>query len=618
MQVATTNTGLREHEQPMSWARALVLATGFFFLAIVLIAQIPGYFYTVSTLATLARFEQGTLDLGLLALGFGVLCFEISMLYDPKPLVFPELFAGLGVIIAGVGGALVGYVYFNPHPVSQPREFLPATGYLFSPIWFQAQSIDISSVGLLGLLIGGGMFTIAILCRPILAGKLSGAGAKFITRLLLVVGMAILGAYLTLFTFAPKVILGKTQDNGAIGNVLLFIALAAFMVALMIWILPVMVGRRQQFMPGVYLHGVVGLIGTIAVPLLVLWAAIYPLVYLIRQVDSAQFFVQCSQKNSIPASCTFTQYTGYIICAIVVGVTFQVFALALYFWSTRRNTVLTGATIGLLYTGLAVLVIHVDTPAQTPLMLFLAAGVALLAYFFTTAGQREFAVIKEGALGCTGQWLLLGTGVFIYLAGFALISMPGFFESEQLGLYYIPGSNTLHDAFWGLLLMSGLAAMQFTLLATRRPMSQLRKFVMWVLLVGVVLQIVAAIQGFSTDILSYGWDVAEGSHAVFIAGLCCEVVGLGAALFGAGIRASSLRWFLIVALPAVLGGAGAYIAYYWPGERAEVVVLCFILCTVGAFAYAVAGPDWSAIYGAPEGYGIAPGNGATVPAETHP
>src|SRR5215469_2134906 len=101
MQVATTNTGLREHEQPMSWARALVLATGFFFLAIVLVAQIPGYFYTVSTLATLARFEQGTLDLGLLALGFGVLCFEISMLYDPKPLIFPELFAALGVIIAG-------------------------------------------------------------------------------------------------------------------------------------------------------------------------------------------------------------------------------------------------------------------------------------------------------------------------------------------------------------------------------------------------------------------------------------------------------------------------------------------------------------------------------------
>lgn len=612
MQVATTNTGLREHEQPMSWARALVLATGFFFLALVLIAQIPGYFYTVSTLATLARFEQGTLDLGLLAIGFGAVCFEIAMLYDPKPLIFPELFAAAGVVIGAIGGALLLYVYTAP--AGHSREFLPASGYLFSPIWFQAQSIDVSSVGLIALMIGGGMFVIAILCRPILAGKLAGPAARLFTRLLLAVGMAILLVYITIFTFSPTTILGADQKGGAIGNVLLFIALAAFAVATMMWLLPVMVRHRQQFMPGVYLHGVVGLIGTIGVPLLVLWAAIYPIVYLIRQVDSTQFIVQCSQKNIIPGSCTFTQYTGYIICAIVVGVSFQVFALALYFWSTRRNTVLLGATIGMLYVGLAMLAVHVDTPSQTPLMLFFAAGIALLAYFFTVAGQREFAVLKEGALGCTGQWLVLGTGIFIYLAGFAVISMPGFFESEALGLNYIPGPKTLHDAFWALFLMSGLAAMQFTLLTTRRPMSQLRKFVMWVLLVGTALEVVGAIQGFTTDILSYGWNVAEGSHAVFIAGLCFEVVGLGAALFGAAIRASSVRWGLLVLLPILLGGAGAYIAYYWPGERAEVVVFCFIFCTVGAFAYAVAGPDWAAMYG--DGYGAAAENGTVVPAET--
>src|SRR5260370_19306619 len=90
MQVAAS--AAREHEQPMSWARALVLATGFFFLAAILIAQVPGYFYTVSSLGTLSRFEQGTLDLGLLAVGFGLICLEIAFLYDPRPLLPPALF----------------------------------------------------------------------------------------------------------------------------------------------------------------------------------------------------------------------------------------------------------------------------------------------------------------------------------------------------------------------------------------------------------------------------------------------------------------------------------------------------------------------------------------------
>ena len=203
MQVATTNTGLREHEQPMSWARALVLATGFFFLALVLIAQLPGYFYTVSTLATLARFEQGTLALGLLALGMGVVCFEIAMLYDPKPLIFPELFAVVGAGVAAIGVALLIYVATDPDP-KRTREFLPSSGYFLSSIWFQAQSIDVSSVGLIALLIGTGMFAVAVLCRPVLAGRLSGAAGTLITRLCLAVGMAILGVYITWFTFAPE------------------------------------------------------------------------------------------------------------------------------------------------------------------------------------------------------------------------------------------------------------------------------------------------------------------------------------------------------------------------------------------------------------------------------
>jgi hypothetical protein len=116
---------------------------------------------------------------------------------------------------------------------------------------------------------------------------------------------------------------------------------------------------------------------------------------------------------------------------------------------------------------------------------------------------------------------------------------------------------------------------------------------MWTLLVAVALQMVGAIQGFHADLLSGGWDVAEGSHAVFVTGICFQVVGLVAALFGAGIRAASLKWFLIVLVPALIGAAGAYLAYYAPGNWAEIVVFFFIFCSVGALFYAVAGPDWS-------------------------
>jgi hypothetical protein len=597
MQVAAT--GPREHEQPMSWARALVLATGFFFIAAIFIGQLPGYFYTTSTLGTLSRFEQGTSDLGLLAVGAGLIALEIAFLYDPRPLIPWPLFGVVGAGIAAIGGFFLIMVYTQQWSPLQPAT---TQGWFGNPIWIQNSSFDLRSVGMIALLVGGAMILYAVLCRPVLSGALDGAAGALLVRLCLVAAGAIVAVYITIFTFSPHTILGPAVPpqfplgrQGEVGNALLFIALGLALAALQIWLLPIMVRHRQQFMPAVYLHGVVGLIGNVGVPLLVIWALTYPVVYAIHSFDSTQFLVQCSDKTVIPGSCTFTPYTGYIITALVIGLTFQLLALAIYFWSTRRNTVILGAVIGLVYLGIAATIIHVDDPAQLPLGLFVAICVAFLAFAFAWASQREFSVERAEALGCTGQWLVLGTGLLIYLAGFSVFSFPNFFESEALGLNYNPGSHLIHDAFWGALLMGGLAAMQLVLLTRRVPMSQLRKFIMWTLLVSVALELVGAIQGFHSDILAGGWDVAEGSHAVFFAGVCFEVVGVLAALFGAGIRASSLRWFLVVLVPALVGGAGAYVAYSFPGDRAEIVVFCFILCTIGAFAYAVAGPDWALV-----------------------
>ena len=59
----------REHEKPMSWARAVAMAVGIFFLAAILLGQIPSYFFTISTLAKLTRMEQGFLDLARRVIG---------------------------------------------------------------------------------------------------------------------------------------------------------------------------------------------------------------------------------------------------------------------------------------------------------------------------------------------------------------------------------------------------------------------------------------------------------------------------------------------------------------------------------------------------------------------
>src|SRR5690242_4328096 len=110
----TTASPVREHEKPMSWPRAILIAVGFFFVTAILLGQLPSYVYTVSTLSTLQLFEQGFLTLGLLALGLGLMCFEIVWLYDTKPLLPWPLFAGLGLVIAAVGLFIVYQVYIGP------------------------------------------------------------------------------------------------------------------------------------------------------------------------------------------------------------------------------------------------------------------------------------------------------------------------------------------------------------------------------------------------------------------------------------------------------------------------------------------------------------------------
>ncbi len=629
MQVSAA-TPIREHEKPMSWARAIVIATGFFFITAIMAGQLPSYMYTVSTLSTLARFEQGALDLALLALGFGLLGLEIAFLYDPRPLIPWPLFAAAGAAIAAVGLFLVYQVFVGLNgttifgkpgwPEYLPDVFRngsqvtywpnPSQSYLFHPAWFQVQSIDIPAVGMIAIIAGLGMLTFAVLTPFVLGNRLVGPARDLLVRFSLGLSFVILAIYLTLYTFLPDQLQPPSDGaHGPLGNALLFVALLLAMFALQVWLLPIMVANRARFMPAAYLHGVVGLIGSVAVPLLIAWAAVYPVVNAIHSVDANQFWVQCAIKADVPGSCTFTPFTGYIIAAIVFSMLVGLLFLGLYFWSTRRDTIVLGGSIGLLYIGVAATVIHVNDPSQVQMGLIIATSIAILAFIWTWATQREFAPTQAAQLGCVGQWLVLGTLLLIYLFGFAVFSLPNFFEVEALALFYQPGPNGLHDAFWALLLMGGLALLQMAILIRHKPMSTLRKFALWVLLVAVTLEMVGAIQGFPRDVLYYGIDAMGGGHAFFLAGMIFEAVGIGVVLYGALRAASrSIPWAVGIAAVTLVSAAAGFVIYNLPMAYPELVVFCFFLAMTGAFAYAALGPD------VPNGEGLAEAAGAGEPA----
>jgi hypothetical protein len=603
----TAAAPLREHEKPMSWARAVIIAVGLFFLAIILMGQTAGYFFTISTLSKLTRLEQGTLDLGLISVGLGAIAFEIAFLYDPKPLIPWPLFTALGAGITAIGAFFLFQVYtgawheylpdatttatlVNGQPVNNVT-YWPIAGqkWLLHPVWFQPQSIDLQAIGLLGLVIGLGMFVIAVLNPAILGGRFTGPARDYTVRVSVAASVALMAVWLTIQTFAPAV-WSPTGLSGAIANILLGIALLAALLAIVAWLLPVMVLHRGQFMPGNYLHGVVGLLGGIGVPLLGIWALAYPVVNLIHQYDIDQFWVQCSQKTDIPGSCTFTPFTGYIICAIVFNIPFTLMVLGLYFWTTKRNLVVLGGTYGIIWTGLAATLIHQDDPAQTPYGLLIAAGIVLLAFAWTWATQVEFAPTRPEPLGCTGQWLVLGTLMLFYLMGFSLLSLPSFFEIEALALFYQPGNGGLHDAFWGLLLMGGLGLFQTAILVRRKPMGNVRKFALWALLIGVLFEMVGAIFGFHWDVLYYGINAFGPGQAWVLAGMIFEAVGILATLYAA-MQTGDLRWALIVGVVALAGIAEAVIIYNLPFVYEELVLVGIVAAAVGAFAYVALGPD---------------------------
>src|SRR5947209_1612826 len=97
----------REMPERISWARAMIFGVGFFFIAAILMGQLPGYIFLEMTASSLEGLETASLALGVLCLAAFLVILVIVTLFDPKPLVPPIIFTIIGVPLAIIGVALM-------------------------------------------------------------------------------------------------------------------------------------------------------------------------------------------------------------------------------------------------------------------------------------------------------------------------------------------------------------------------------------------------------------------------------------------------------------------------------------------------------------------------------
>ena len=307
----------------MSWARAMVLATGFFFISVIYLGQIPSFFELAATQATLSIFEQSMLNLGLLALGIALMGLTVSMLYDPKPVarIFVLAFGAAGAGLAVVGAGLMGFVYTSGHKYFPDQTVVGSGnnaktinwpdvshGWFLHQAWFQAKSVDIGAVGFIALFTGLGILSYAALSGLHQSGKLDGPLRTLLVQVSGGGAAALVFAFLTYYSFNHVTLatpLGTSPlafGGNLIQNVLLGAALGLVLFALQVWLLPVMTApvNRQRFMPANYLHAAM-LLGNVAAPLLGLFVILYPLVNLLSNIlPTDNWFVQCSVASQIP------------------------------------------------------------------------------------------------------------------------------------------------------------------------------------------------------------------------------------------------------------------------------------------------------------------------------
>src|SRR6266567_1431787 len=131
----------------ISWARAMIFAAGFFFLAALLIGQIPGYINLAMTASSLVGFEQGMLALAVVCLAGFLVIQIVVMLFDPKPIIPPIVLSVSGVPIAVAGLAVILWASYTNN------QYFPAQNVTWFPLlggnvlWFPPLSFDLIMLG---------------------------------------------------------------------------------------------------------------------------------------------------------------------------------------------------------------------------------------------------------------------------------------------------------------------------------------------------------------------------------------------------------------------------------------------------------------------------------------
>jgi len=481
----------RELPERISWARALIFASGFFLIAAILLGQLPSVVYAEMTAATLEQFEQLCLSLGFVCLGSFAIVQVIVLLFDPKPLVRPAIFTVLGVILTVAGFALslwattTGCVPNKDLTQVTCNQYFPASTTYWNPIlggnvlWFQPHAVDFVMIGLTILGVGLAMIFYSVLAlREMRNPDRRDLGTTPAIRWMIIGSILLLILFLFAYNKTGDLALGQQliPSHPFMGYKLvqllvsvilgaaIFMALGAFALRLHYLMRPV----RKRTMSILYIVGALGLAQTGAVVILA-WVVLYPLLALIHPwtfIGLGSYLTNCARPSVVPGSCSFTQDAAAIVDAIITTNFFVLLMAAISVWKSRRNLVIIGSVMTTAVIGATALLVH-TAPSQLPTAMMLCVAILILAAIWTAVSRGEFAVVGENNLGCLGQWLIVGTCLFVYLAAFAFFSIPSFnAEETPPNIPFTPGGTS--DAFVMLVILGLLAGIQFFFLVRNR------------------------------------------------------------------------------------------------------------------------------------------------------
>jgi len=445
-QQRTNGSGLTAQTERISWARAMIFAVGFFFLAAILIGQIPGYIYLAMTASSLVGFEQGFLALAVVCLAGFIVIQVVVMLFDPKPVIPPLVFSVLGVPLALAGLAILLWASYTNN------QYFPAKNVTWIPLlggnvlWFPPLSFDLImlSVAIMGVGLAFVFFSVLAL-REQRNPDRSDLGNTLSIRIMLGVGIVFLIIFMLVWVLrSPQSFVSSTGLSLAaintIYNVFLSIAvictLGAFALRFHYLLRPV----RKRTMSGLYVVGIN--LAQFGVIFLLAWFLVYPAVTWIHSwtfIGLGSYLTICGRATDVPQSCAFSQQAGYIIDAVVTTTFFVLMMAGIAVWKSRRNLVVISCLTSTAVIAIATLLVHMH-PDEIFIAQLLTGGMLVLAVIWTNVARREFAVIGERNLGCVGQWLVLGTCLLIYIACFGFFSIPGFRETEP-NIPSIPGTG---------------------------------------------------------------------------------------------------------------------------------------------------------------------------------